>query len=196
MDLRPLLALLGAAGVLYYMENKAPAAGAPPAPEGKAAFVAELSGIVSALVGPLGWSEAIVAVIVAWAAMESSWGTSKLAVQGFNLFGIKAGPTWKAEGKPFDTYVTHEHQGQPGYPPEGETITATFRHYPSWTASVQDFINLLKITHTPPFRPVYDAFARGDVQGAMQAADASGYSTASKYSKRIIDDLETIAGIA
>lgn len=189
MDSR-LLALLGAAGVLYYMNSQP----AEPGPQGKAAFVAELAGIVNALVTPLGWSKAVVAVIVAWAAMESNWGTSKLAVSGNNLFGIKAGPVWKAEGKPFDSYVTHEHQGQPGYPPEGETITATFRHYASWIESVQDLLKLIKITTI--YKPSYDALARGDVQGFFQAIDASGYSTAKNYSNRIVGALDTITRTA
>lgn len=194
MDLRPLLAILGAAGVLYYMENSNPTPQTPGAPEGNAAFVAELSGIVNSLVSPLGWPAPVVAVIVAWAAMESKWGTSKLAIQGNNLFGIKAGPTWKAEGKPFDSYVTHEHQGQPGYPPEGETITATFRHYPSWTASVQDLLHMIQVTTI--YKPAYDALARGDVQGFFQAIDASGYSTAKNYSNRILGALDTITSVA
>jgi flagellum-specific peptidoglycan hydrolase FlgJ len=189
MDLRPLLTLLGAAGVLYYMENKTPPA-SQTAPEGKAAFVAELSGITRSLTSQLNWPVIVVPVIVAWAAMESAWGTSKLAIQGNNLFGIKAGPTWQAEGKPFDSYPTQEYQGTA----KQVNTTATFRHYGSWTESVQDLLNLIKITTV--YKPAYDALARGDIQGFYQAIDASGYSTAAKYSNRIAGALDTITGLA
>ncbi len=188
---RALLALLAGAVVLYVME-KPQGTGSPTS--SKAAFVAELYGIVTATITPLGWSRLIALLIVAWAAMESKWGTSTLAIQGNNLFGIKAGPKWKELGRAYDTYTTHEHQGQPGYPAEGETITATFRHYGSWTASVQDLIHLLQIESV--YKPAYDALARGDVQGFYQAIDASGYSTASKYSNRIDGALGVVQGLA
>ncbi len=189
------LALILAGAVYLYMQENNPQ-GSTPAPQGKAAFVAELSGIVSSIVANLGLPSAIIPVIVAWAAMESNWGASKLAVNGNNLFGIKAGPTWQKSGRPFDEYDTHEHQGQPGYPVEGVLVKSFFRHYPSWVASVQDALNLLAITHDPPFRPAYDALARGDIQGFFQAIDASGYSTAARYSNRIVGALDTIGGLA
>ncbi len=190
---RGLLALLAGAVVLYVMDQSH-AQDTPQAPEGKAAFVAELFGIVSALVTPKGWTRAVALLLVAWAAMESAFGSSRLALEANNLFGIKAGPTWKGQGSPFVTFTTHEHQGQPGYPPEGETITATFRRYPSWTASVQDLLHMLSITTV--YKPAYDALARADIQGFFQAIDASGYSTASKYSARIQGALDTVTRLA
>lgn len=186
----PIFALLGVGAAALYLMNK----NVEPSLSAKASFAVELYAIVKAVTAPLGWSAGVVTTIVAWAAMESGWGTSKLAIDGNNLFGIKAGPTWKAEGKAFDSYVTHEHQGQPGYPPEGETITATFRHYGSWTESVQDVLKLIRITNI--YKPAYDALNRGDIQGFFQAINASGYSTARNYSGRILGALNTIKGLA
>lgn len=185
-----LLGLLAAAGWAFYMTQNDNPPGKAPAPQGKAGFVAELSGIVNALIGPLGWSAVVVPVIVAWAAMESAWGTSKLAVQANNLFGIKAGPTWKGEGKAYITMPTQEFQGTTGQ----INTTADFRKYGSWTESVQDLLKLLKITTI--YQPAYAALGRGDIQGFFQAIDASGYSTAAKYSARISGALDTVANIA
>lgn len=189
MALGPLLAMLGVGAFLYYMESQSPQ-GLAPGLDGKAAFVAELSGIVSSIVGPLGWGSGVVAIIVAWAAMESNWGASQLATQANNLFGIKAGPTWQGEGKAFISLTTHEYQDTP----QATTVVADFRSYGSWTESVQDLLNLIKITTI--YKPAYDALARGDIQGFLQAIDASGYSTAKNYAARIVGALGTIRGLS
>lgn len=189
MERPVLLTALLAATVILYIESQKDG-GATPSLSGKAAFVAELSGIVSSLVSAMNWPSVTVPVIVAWAAMESNWGASGLAAQANNLFGIKAGPTWRGEGKSFVNMPTQEYQGTA----QQVNVDAFFRSYASWTESVQDLLNLIKITTI--YKPAYDALGRGDIQGFLQAIDASGYSTASGYANRIVGALNTIQGLA
>jgi flagellum-specific peptidoglycan hydrolase FlgJ len=181
-----LLALGGA--VVYSMSNKSVTVSM------RLAFLKAFSPIALEVVRRNNWPLIVAPLLVAWAAMESAWGTSKLATEGFNVFGVKAGSTWRKQGSAYDEYVTHEHQGQKGYPPEGETIKAYFRHYESWAASLDDLLHMLSITNI--YKPAFDALKRGDYQGFFQAIDASGYSTAKNYSDRIKNFVSDVGGMA
>ena len=81
---------------------------------------------------------------IAQAALESAWGAH---CPGFNLFGIKADPSWHG---PVTSQVTHEVVN-------GQTIeiTAKFRAYPNWLASLEDHAQfLLKKVFIPVVLPV------------------------------------------
>jgi flagellum-specific peptidoglycan hydrolase FlgJ len=72
-------------------------------------------------------------LIIAQGILESASGTSKLAVQANNLFGIKAGSEWFG---PFYTKRTAEHH------PDSTIyyIDAYFRMYQSYEGCVIDLI--------------------------------------------------------
>lgn len=75
-------------------------------------------------------------VMIAQAALESNWGTSKLASEpNYNLFGIKG--SYKGQSVIMETL---EDNGT------GATykISATFRKYPSYLESLQNYVDLLK----------------------------------------------------
>lgn len=200
----PTLVLLGgvaaAFAALFYMNQDGPNSPLPPpnamggpktSPASpQAAFVKLYGPIAGAVADAHGWTSKVGAVLVGWAAMESNYGRSRLALEGNNLFGIKAGPTWKAEGRPFVNFPTQEYQGTPGQ----IDTAATFRKYGDWTESTEDLIKLL--SSTTIYKPAYDALTRGDLQGFYQAINASGYSTASNYAARISGAVAVVSSIA
>lgn len=75
-----------------------------------------------------------VALILAQACLESSYGTSELAINANNLFGIKAVNGWS---RPIYTKRTAEHK------PDGtiEYIYTDFRKYPSFEGVVVDLLH-------------------------------------------------------
>ncbi len=74
-------------------------------------------------------------VSLAQAALESNWGKSKLAQDGKNLFGIKAGRGWKGR---VVLMPTREYLGGAWH-----TVTAQWRAYPNWQASIEDHARFL-----------------------------------------------------
>ena len=82
----------------------------------------------------------LASVTLAQAILESGWGTSELAVNANNFFGMKkslSGNTWPNsawDGKSIYTKVTGEQK------PTGEyyEITADFRKYPEILDSIRD----------------------------------------------------------
>jgi flagellar protein FlgJ len=71
-------------------------------------------------------------ILLAHAALETGWGRS---IVGNNLFGIKAGPSWSGAQV---TTMTQEMEGGQMVPQQ-----ASFRAYPSFDASVQDYVALI-----------------------------------------------------
>ena len=142
----------------------------------------------------LNWPVAVAVIVVAWAAMESNYGTSELAAKHSNLFGIKAGPTWQKEHPAaMVDYPTNEWDAQG----KQYQVHSYFRTYPSWTASLSDLLNMLKITTI--YQPAYAALARGDANGFLNAIQASGYSTAASakvnYAQRIADFTQEVESL-
>ncbi|MGF6963033.1 flagellum-specific peptidoglycan hydrolase FlgJ [Paraburkholderia sp. WC7.3g] len=106
---------------------------------------------------------------VAQAALESAWGAH---CPCFNLFGIKADPSWKG---PVTSQITHEVVNG-----KTVTITANFRAYPDWLASINDHAQFL-LTN-PRYRPAF-AYTTGAL--FAQAVQAAGYATDPLYSAKI-----------
>lgn len=75
-------------------------------------------------------------VCVAQAALESNWGRSGLAVRACNLFGIKAGGSWKG---PVLELPTKEWSKERGW----YTTVARWRAYPSWNECIVDYSKVL-----------------------------------------------------
>lgn len=114
---------------------------------------------------------------VAEAALESGWGAH---CPGMNLFGIKADVSWHGA---ITQQITHEVV-------QGKTvqITANFRAYPSWLASIEDHAQFL-LTN-PRYKP---AFSCTDGKAFAMAVAAAGYATDPLYASKIISIIDAHA---
>lgn len=128
-------------------------------------------------------------VLSAWAAMESNYAMSALAKTANNLFGIKAGPKWKSEGKPYVDMPTHEYQGTA----KAISTVASFRRYSSWQESAEDVLKELQTDFKTG--GALAALKNQDIGGFLRGIAASGYSTASNYGQRIENFMREIASL-
>lgn len=112
-------------------------------------------------------------VVIAHAALETGWGRSvPMGADGspsFNLFGIKAGSSWKGA---VNTAATQEYLGG-----RMQQVREDFRAYDSPEQSIRDYVGLLK--SSPRYAAALNtgsdvtAFARGLARG--------GYATDPDY---------------
>jgi len=110
---------------------------------------------------------------IAQAALESAWGSSKLAVQGFNLFGVKAGKSWKG-----DILVLPTTEFIDG---KEVKVQAKWRKYESLDQCIKDHTTFLK--NNPRYAPAFIHKCNGD-QFAHYIA-AGGYATDPHYAKKL-----------
>ena len=115
---------------------------------------------------------------LAQAALESSWGASGLALEGKNLFGIKALGDWNG---PTITMPTQEYENG-----QWVTIQAAFRAYPSWAASLDDHAKFFFVN--PRYRPALAV--RTDPNAFARQVQACGYATAPNYADLIIEIMQ------
>jgi flagellum-specific peptidoglycan hydrolase FlgJ len=110
--------------------------------------------------------------VLCQSAIESAYGQSLLASKYNNYFGIKAGNSWKGDYVllPTKEFVNGKYI----------TINDKFRRYPSFTASVSDYIAFLK--GNARYKNV---FAQKSVLGQLQALQNAGYATAPNYANVI-----------
>lgn len=120
-------------------------------------------------------------VTIAQAMLESNWGKSDLAINGKNLFGIKASKDWKGE---IYTKQTKEQDSSKTY-----TITANFRKYKSWLESIQDHDKFFVFT---PWRiQNYQRVLKStNYKEQAQALQACGYATDREYANKLINLIE------
>lgn len=120
-------------------------------------------------------------VTIAQAMLESNWGKSDLAINGKNLFGIKASKDWKGE---IYTKKTKEQDSSKTY-----TITANFRKYKSWLESIQDHDKFFVST---PWRiQNYQRVLKStNYKEQAQALQACGYATDREYANKLINLIE------
>jgi flagellar protein FlgJ len=112
-------------------------------------------------------------VTLAQAILESAWGGSALATQGFNLFGIKADPSWHGQTI---TMLTHEVVN-------GKTIAinAPFRKYTSWLGSVDDHAAFLRGNQR-----YASAFLTTTAEQFVTRIAQAGYATDPNYASALI----------
>lgn len=110
---------------------------------------------------------------IAQAALESGWATSQLAQRYFNLFGVKADPSWKGTVVVLPTYEYVSGQRI--------TVQARWRVYANWLASLSDHAKFLTVN------PRYAAaFATTNGAEFAQAVAAAGYATDPTYASKVI----------
>lgn len=122
--------------------------------------------------------------IIAQAALETGWGRSQPAdaTQGsHNLFGIKAGASWRGESVASPT--TEYANGVAG------TEVARFRAYESAQGSVDDYVELLRDN------PRYSAALNtgGDVRAFATALQRGGYATDPNYAQKLVGVAREVA---
>ncbi|HOI01036.1 MAG TPA: glycoside hydrolase family 73 protein [Bacteroidales bacterium] len=115
-------------------------------------------------------------VMMAQAALESAWGSSKLSSQYNNFFGIKADRSWNG---PVVNLSTGEFIGG-----NYVTIMDGFRVYTDPVDSFMDRIKFLK--KNPRYKPVFEAKTPEEQAQKLQAA---GYATDPQYASKIISTI-------
>ncbi len=120
-------------------------------------------------------------IILAQGILESGAGTSELAQNANNHFGIKCGSNWSGK-----TYKKKDDDKDS----EGNLIESCFRKYNKVEESYLDhtaFLNDPKKEYRYGFLFKLD---RADYKGWAHGLEASGYSTSNTYAEKLIDIIE------
>ena len=122
-------------------------------------------------------------LIVAQAALESGWGQREIptanGTPSYNLFGIKAGGSWK--GPVTEITTTEFEQGT------AKKIKAQFRVYGSYVEAMADYVKLL--TNNPRYAEVANARSPEQAAHALQQA---GYATDPQYANKLVNVIQQI----
>ncbi|MGD9834893.1 MAG: flagellar assembly peptidoglycan hydrolase FlgJ, partial [Piscinibacter sp.] len=127
------------------------------------------------------------AFMIAQAAHESGWGRREIrnadGSPSNNLFGIKAGPSWK--GAVAEITTTEYVDGQP------RKVTAKFRAYASAAESFADYARLMKTS--PRYKGVLESVANnaGSAEGFAQGLQKAGYATDPAYADKLARTINT-----
>ncbi|MEY8442289.1 glycoside hydrolase family 73 protein [Lactobacillaceae bacterium 24-114] len=119
-------------------------------------------------------------ITIAQAILESNWGTSKLASEYHNLFGIKG------TGTNSKVMTTKEYVGG-----KWIVIKDRFRVYNSWDDSIKDHTKLMlngTDDNEQNYQKVVQATTYEDAAKALQEA---GYATDPDYAKKLITVIQT-----
>lgn len=120
------------------------------------------------------------AVVFAQAALESGWGKSLLAREANNLFGIKAGKSWKGKTIKLPTWEWSEEKGK------YRTI-AEWRVYRSWQECLLDYYRLLETL--PWFQDALEHLDNADefLRALLpdKAKGEPGWATDTKYYNKV-----------
>ncbi|MFO7541413.1 MAG: flagellar assembly peptidoglycan hydrolase FlgJ [Thiobacillus sp.] len=118
------------------------------------------------------------------AALETGWGRSEIrsadGQNSYNLFGIKAGSSWK--GRTVDIVTTEYVNGKP------QKQVDTFRAYDSYADSFRDYANLLRAN--PRYQNV---IAHGqDAAGFANGLQQAGYATDPNYAQKLMSVIRQV----
>jgi flagellum-specific peptidoglycan hydrolase FlgJ len=118
------------------------------------------------------------AVVVAQAALESNWGNSGLCVRACNLFGIKAGSSWKGSVLELPTKEWSKTRGW------YDTV-ARWRMYPSWNECIVDYSRLL--SRLSWYRDALDVLHDPDkfLAAILPNDNEPGWATDPEYARKI-----------
>ena len=116
--------------------------------------------------------------MLAQAALESGWGKRSIKLpdgsDSHNLFGIKAGSSWK--GKVAEVFTTEYVNGLP------KKIMQKFRAYDSPAEAFADYAALLK--HSPRYSGVVASAT--DAAGFAQGMQKAGYASDPQYANKLM----------
>jgi hypothetical protein len=124
-----------------------------------------------------GWARGLLpSITAAQAIVESEWGQSGLTVNANNLFGYKG-----SYNGSYVEYPTQEYSSSRGW----YWINAPFKKYPSWDASIADYMDLLTSDY---YKSIL--FVR-DYHLVAQSLQDKGYATAPNYAQTLINIIDT-----
>ena len=118
------------------------------------------------------------------AALETGWGKAEIrgadGQNSHNLFGIKAGASWK--GRTVDIVTTEYVNGKP------QKQVDTFRAYDSYADSFRDYANLLRGNAR-----YQNVIAQGrDAAGFAQGLQNAGYATDPNYAQKLMSVIRLV----
>lgn len=116
-------------------------------------------------------------ITIAQAILESDGGTSELAKQANNLFGIKASAPWT--GAVYDKRTREEIKGESIYVKDG------FRKYLNWEHSVQDHAGFMESTEER--KKIYAKAIHAKSAQEQAYALQGTYATDSRYGRKLMD---------
>lgn len=140
-------------------------------------------------------------VTITHAAHESAWGSSKLAVEDNNLFGMMATKTWLEAGKPSRQRPTWEfsphrperikYWERPGDIIEKRIVSGgtrclvnrLFRVYESWESACIDWAAKMMDLR---YEEAYKAARIGDIEAFAKALEAAKYATDQGYANKLM----------
>jgi flagellar protein FlgJ len=115
--------------------------------------------------------------IVSQAALESGWGKQEIkhadGLPSHNLFGIKAGASWK--GRTVEVVTTEYENGVP------KKVVEKFRAYNNYTESFRDWALLMK--SNPRYAQVLEQGRSG--AGFAYGLQRAGYATDPNYGDKL-----------
>jgi peptidoglycan hydrolase FlgJ len=118
------------------------------------------------------------------AALETGWGRAEIrgadGQNSYNLFGIKAGGSWK--GRTVDIVTTEYVNGKP------QKQVDTFRAYDSYADSFRDYANMLRGNARYQNAVATGQSAAGFAQGLQQA----GYATDPNYAQKLMSVIRMV----
>lgn len=121
--------------------------------------------------------------MIGQAAHETGWGRSEIrradGSNSFNLFGIKAGPSWT--GKVAEITTTEYINGEP------RKVTARFRAYDSYADSFRDYARL--ISQSPRYSQVMDNLH--SARAFANQLQSAGYATDPRYADKLSQVINT-----
>jgi flagellar protein FlgJ len=121
--------------------------------------------------------------MVAQAAHESGWGRHEIknpdGSTSFNVFGIKAGSSWKG---PVTEVTTTEVIGG-----QARKVKAKFRAYGSYEEAFTDYAKMMK--NNPRYSKVVDSSS--SAQGFAQGLQKAGYATDPAYADKLTRMINT-----
>ncbi|MEE6725887.1 glucosaminidase domain-containing protein [Pediococcus acidilactici] len=135
-----------------------------------------VNGIVADVMSVCQSNNLYASVAMAQAVVESAYGSSTLAQEAHNLFGIKADSTWHGA-----TYTKNTQEVING---RTVTISAAFRKYDSFKDSIADYAK--KLESRPQYANAFSNHAHNYVE-SVKAIKAGGYATAPTYVSSIVN---------
>lgn len=152
-----------------------------------------LERLAKAAVEDMKRSGVLASVTIVQGILESGWGTSELAVNALNFFGMKkslSGNTW--EGSTWDGVSVYTKQtGEQN--PDGTryTITADFRKYKSLEESVADHSAYLTGAMNGKKKRYEGLVGEKDVEKALTIIKNGGYATSVDYVSNLMRIVKT-----
>ena len=117
-------------------------------------------------------------VIIAQACLETGWGQKvprhANGENSFNVFGIKAGKSWRGDRLAKNSLEYQQHQFKPQ--------KSWFRSYDSLATAVDDYASLL--ANKPRYAAALES--GGNSRAYAQALQAAGYATDPNYANKIL----------